>query len=177
MNLLPWRGALKKRRKKQNLATVLVAVSFAVCLVVFVTLGLGINIAKEKSAVQYLNKKISSLDKHLLEIKDLEIKKIELIAKINILQKLQMRRADTAKIFDELVAAIPTDITLLNVRRTSERVFITGLANSNSDVSQFMKNIERSVILDNARLLEIEQQVLDSGLINQFYMDFEVGSI
>ena len=48
---------------------------------------------------------------------------------------------------------------------------------SNSDVSQFMKNIERSVILNNARLLEIEQKALDSGVINQFYMDFEVGSI
>ena len=177
MNLLPWRSVLKKRRKKQNITTILVVVGFAGCLVVFATLGLGINIAKEKSAVQYLNKKISSLDKHLLEIEGLEIKKIELIAKINVLQKLQIRRADTAKIFDELVAAIPTDITLLNVRRTSERVAITGFANSNSDVSQFMKNIERSVILNNARLLEIEQKTLDSGVINQFYMDFEVGSI
>ena len=48
MNLLPWRSVLKKRRKKQNITTILVVVGFAGCLVVFVTLGLGINIAKEK---------------------------------------------------------------------------------------------------------------------------------
>ena len=177
MNLLPWRSGLKKRRKKQNLATIIVAAGFACCLVVFITLGLGINIAKEKSAVQYINKKIRSLDENILEIKGLEIKKIELMGKINILQKLQIGRADTAKIFDELVVAVPTDITLLEVKLSSKEVTITGLTNSNSDVSQFMKNIERSYLLNNARLIEIDKEVGDSVLTSRFYMDFEIGSI
>ena len=177
INLLPWRSILKKRRKKQNLSTIIVAVGFASCLVVFITIGLSVNIAKEKSAVQYLNKKIRSLDKYLLEIEGLETKKIELIAKINILQKLQIRRADTAKIFDELVMAIPSDITLLDVRRSSEKVAIIGFAKSNSDVSQLMKNIERSSLLNNARLIEIENELIDGGVMSKFSMDFEVGSI
>ena len=179
MNLLPWRIALEKRRKKQNLTAIIVAAGFASCLVVFINLGLGVNLAKEKSALQYLNNKIRSLDKYLLEIEGLETKKIELIEKINILQKLQIRRADTAKVFDELVAAIPTKITLLDVTRSSKKVVITGFAKSNSDVSQLMKNIERSYLLENARLIEIEQEqkAAGSGMISRFYMDFDFGSI
>ena len=177
MNLLPWRKALNERKRKENLAIISFAAGFAVCLVILIILGLNMTIANEKRVVQYLNNKISSLDKNLQEIRGLETKKTNLIAKINVLQKLQIRRADTAKIFDELVAAIPDNIILSNVQRTGERVAISGFADSNSDVSQFMKNIERSTLLDSARLLEIEQILINDAFINQFYMDFEIGSI
>jgi Tfp pilus assembly protein PilN len=56
-------------------------------------------------------------------------------------------------------------------------VAVTGFANSNSDVSILMRNIESSSLLANARLLEIEQQVIDGAITNQFYMDIEVDSI
>jgi type IV pilus assembly protein PilN len=177
MNLLPWRKALNERKRKENLAVISFAAGFAVCLVILIILGLNMAIANEKRVVQYLNNKISSLDKNLQEIRGLETKKTNLIAKINVLQKLQIRRADTAKIFDELVAAIPDNITLSDVQRTGERVAISGFADSNSDVSQFMKNIERSTLLDSARLLEIEQILINDAFINQFYMDFKIGSI
>ena len=177
MNLLPWRKALNERKRKENLAVISFAAGFAVCLVILIILGLNMSIANEKRVVQYLNNKISSLDKNLQEIRGLETKKTNLIAKINVLQKLQIRRADTAKIFDELVAAIPDNITLSDVQRTGESVAISGFADSNSDVSQFMKNIERSTLLDSARLLEIEQILINDAFINQFYMDFKIGSI
>ena len=79
---------------------VIYAAGFAICLVFLITLGLSIKIAKEEKNGQYLQDKISSLDKSLQEIKGLEIKKTELIEKINILQGLHSPRADTAKIFD-----------------------------------------------------------------------------
>jgi type IV pilus assembly protein PilN len=177
MNLLPWRKTLNERKRKENLATISFAAGFAACLVILTILGLSMSIANEKIVVQYLNNKISSLDTNLQEIRGLETKKTNLIAKINVLQKLQIRRADTAKIFDELVAVIPDNITLSNLQRTGDRVAISGFADSNSDVSQFMKNIERSTLLDSARLLEIEQILINDAFINQFYMDFKIGSI
>ena len=60
---------------------------------------------------------------------------------------------------------------------TENTVAVTGFANSNSDVSMLMRNIESSSLLANARLLEIEQQVIDGAITNQFYMDIEVDSI
>ena len=177
MNLLPWRQVLRSRRKKENIMTIIYAAGFAVCLVFLITLGLSIKIAKEEKNGQYLQDKISSLDKSLQEIKGLEIKKTELIGKINVLQGLHSPRADTAKIFDELVVAIPTNITVFSIQRNGNTVAVTGFANSNSDVSMLMRNIESSSLLANARLIEIEQQVIDGAITNQFYMDIEVDSI
>tara|TARA_B110000003_G_scaffold246358_1_gene256802 strand:+ start:4527 stop:5069 length:543 start_codon:yes stop_codon:yes gene_type:complete len=177
MNLLPWRQVLRSRRKKQNIATIISAAVFAVSLVFVIALGLSLKIGKEQKNVQYVQDKISSLDKSLQEIKGLEGKKVELIGKINVLQGLHRQRADTAKIFDELVIAIPNNITVLNIKRTGDAVALTGFANSNSDVSMLMRNIERSTLLANARLLEIEQQIIDDTITNQFYMDIQVDSI
>tara|TARA_B100000787_G_scaffold161098_1_gene140644 strand:+ start:1298 stop:1840 length:543 start_codon:yes stop_codon:yes gene_type:complete len=177
MNLLPWRETSKAHRKKENLAIISVAVVLASCSVFFVSLVVGVIADKEQSAVQYINKKISSLDKSLLDIKGLEVKKIELLGKIDILQKLQIGRAHTAELFDELVGAIPTDITLLEVRREGDKIAIVGVASSNSAVSQFMRNIERSDLLENARLLDIEKHVLDSANTNKFNMDLKVRTI
>jgi type IV pilus assembly protein PilN len=177
MNLLPWRQVLRSRRKKENIMTIIYAAGFAVCLVFLITLGLSIKIANEEKNGQYLQDKIISLDKSLQEIKGLEIKKTELIGKINVLQGLHSPRADTAKIFDELVVAIPANITVFSIKRNGNTVAVTGFANSNSDVSILMRNIESSSLLANARLLEIEQQVIDGAITNQFYMDIEVDSI
>ena len=177
MNLLPWRQAVRSRRKKENITTIVIAAFVAACLVFLITLGLSIKIGKEEKNVRYLQNKITSLDKTLEEIKGLEVKKTELIGKINVLQGLHSPRADTAKIFDELVVAIPTDIILVNVKRIGGTISLEGFANSNSDVSILMKNIERSPLLTNARLMEIEQQVINSDITNQFYMDIQVKSI
>ena len=75
MNLLPWRKALNERKRKENLAVISFAAGFAVCLVILIILGLNMAIANEKRVVQYLNNKISSLDKNLQEIRGLETKK------------------------------------------------------------------------------------------------------
>jgi type IV pilus assembly protein PilN len=177
INLLPWRETLKKRKRKENLLTVSLSAGFAVSFVMFVVLGLSVSVSKEESVVEYLNDKISSLDKNLTEIRSLEVKKTELITKTNVLQKLQMRRTDAAQIFDELVIATPDEITLFAVQRTGNRVDISGFANSNSDVSQFMKNIERSTLLHNVHLIEIEKQSKNKDFSSRFYVDFDVGSI
>ena len=177
INLLPWRETLKKRKRKENILAVSFSAGFAVTLVMFVVLGLSLSVSKEQSVVEYLNDKIRSLDINLREIRDLEVKKTELITKTNVLQKLQIRRTDAAQIFDELVIATPDEITLSSVQRTGDKVEISGFSNSNSDVSQFMKNIERSTLLHNARLLEIEKQTKNKDFASGFYMDFDVGSI
>ena len=63
MNLLPWRQAMRSRRKKENITTVVVAAFIAACLVFLITLGLSTTIAKEEKNVRYLQDKITSLDK------------------------------------------------------------------------------------------------------------------
>jgi Tfp pilus assembly protein PilN len=48
---------------------------------------------------------------------------------------------------------------------------IIGQAESNSDVSQFMKNINRSYLFSRPRLLEIEKQMKGEGYANEFYIN------
>jgi|TARA_B110000908_G_scaffold39149_1_gene47243 type IV pilus assembly protein PilN len=176
INLLPWRDAHQKRKKIEALCILGAACLFSICLVMYVSMSFSSKLADEKTVVKYLDSKISALDKSLLEINNLEEKKSKLLAQVNILQKLQVQRTETAQIFDELVYSIPDELTFSDVERVGDKLIISGIASSNSDVSRLMKNIEDSVLLRDPRLLEIEKQTLNEILSYKFYIDVRVES-
>ena len=70
-----------------------------------------------------------------------------------------------------MVIAMPNQITLKRVEREDNLLVIIGQAESNSDVSQFMKNINRSYLFSRPRLLEIEKQTKGEGYANEFYIN------
>jgi len=126
---------------------------------------------ESKQLNDYIQSRIDRFDETLKEVRNLESKKTELIGQIQILEHLQSGRSATAKVFDEMVIAMPNQITLKRVEREDNLLVIIGQAESNSDVSQFMKNINRSYLFSRPRLLEIEKQTKGEGYANEFYIN------
>ena len=171
LNLLPWRRDLATRRRKEKF---LILVLTGICAMVFaIPAALITNgwVNESKHLNDYIQSRIDRLDETLKEVRNLESKKAELIGQIQILEHLQSGRSATAKVLDELVIAMPDQITLKRVERKDNLLVIIGRAESNSDVSQFMKNINRSYLFSRPRLLEIEKQVKSEGFANEFYIN------
>ena len=171
LNLLPWRRDMATRRRKEKF---LILVLTGICAMVFaIPAALITNgwVNESKQLNDYIQSRIDRLDETLKEVRNLESKKAELIGQIQILEHLQSGRSATAKVFDEMVIAMPNQITLKRVEREDNLLVIIGQAESNSDVSQFMKNINRSYLFSRPRLLEIEKQTKGEGYANEFYIN------
>ena len=156
INLLPWREEL---RKQQNV-TFGVRTAMGVTLATVVLLAIWIHyngqIATQEQRNKAMAEEITELDKNITQIKDLEKERAGLLARMNIIQDLQSRRPLTVRLFDELVRVVPEGVHLLNFEQHGDSLKISGEAQSNARVSDFMRNLDGSDWFANPRLEIIE---------------------
>ena len=161
INLLPWRAELRTRRRNQffiGLGVSLGAAGLAVLISNFVMDGI---IGNQNSRNDLLKTEISALDKRIADILELEAKKERLLARMAIIEQLQRSRPEIVHVFDELVQTLPDGVRLISVKQTGRRIEIKGDAESNTRVSAFMRNIDKSKWLTQPDLQVVE--VRDSG--------------
>lgn len=148
INLLPWREEQRKQ-KKQSFLT-------ALGLSALATLGiLGLvhaNINGQKEYQEHRNKmlqdEIALLDLKIVEIKSIEDKKRKLLAKIDLIQKLQESRPEIVHLFDEIPKSTPDGVFLTKITQAGADLTFDGKSQSNARVSAFMRAIEASPWLE-----------------------------
>lgn len=157
INLLPWREQERKVRRREFMVAAAGAVIAAV-----VVAGVGkvvysswIDAQTEKNNL--LKKEIVKLDSQIADIQDLENRKQRLVARMQIIEKLQRKRPEIVHLFDELVRTVPDGVYLTSIRQIPPRKLeIHGVAQSSTRVSTFMRNIDSSTYMDNPELQVVE---------------------
>jgi type IV pilus assembly protein PilN len=91
-----------------------------------------------------LEDEIVLLDERIAEILDLEVKKERLLARMEIIEQLQRSRPEIVHVFEELVRTLPDGVRLTSVKQSGKRIEIRGDAESNTRVSAFMRNLDKS---------------------------------
>src|SRR5271167_2555124 len=156
INLLPWREQERKVRRREFM----VAAGGAVIAAIIFTGGGKLlytswtDSQNEKNAL--LKKEIVKLDAAIADIQDLENRKQRLVARMEIIEKLQRKRPEIVHLFDELVKTVPEGIYLTQMKETGKRLEIKGIAQSSTRVSTFMRNIDSSAWMDNPQLQVVE---------------------
>ena len=156
INLLPWRAELRTRRRNQffiGLGASLGAAGLAVLASNFVMNGI---LSNQNSRNELLNTEIAALDKRIADILELEASKDRLLARMEIIEQLQRSRPEIVHVFDELVRTLPDGVRLTSVKQTGRRLEVKGDADSNTRVSAFMRNIDKSKWLTQPDLQVIE---------------------
>jgi type IV pilus assembly protein PilN len=156
INLLPWRAALRQKRKKDFLVALLGAVIAGVALVYVTKLTVQGWTRAQASRNATLRTEIEALDRQIEEIGGLETQRDRLLARMQIIDQLQRSRPEVVHLFDELVSTLPDGIHLTEVRQTEERVEIKGAAQSSTRVSALMRNIDESEWLRKPGLDKVE---------------------
>jgi type IV pilus assembly protein PilN len=156
VNLLPWREELRTKRRNQFFIGLLGALGTAAVAVLASNLVMDGIIGNQQSRNDLLNNEISALDKRIAEILDLEAKKQALLARMEIIGQLQRSRPEIVHMFDELVRTLPDGVRLTGVKQAGRRVEIRGDAESNTRVSAFMRNIDKSKWLTQPDLQVVE---------------------
>jgi type IV pilus assembly protein PilN len=163
INLLPWREQERKVRRREFL----VAAGGAVFAAIIFTLGGKLLYSQwtdsqnEKNAL--LKREIVKLDAQIADIQDLENRKQRLVARMEIIERLQRKRPEIVHLFDEIVKTVPEGVYLSSIKQTGNKLEIHGIAQSSTRVSTFMRNIDGSVWMDNPVLLVVESANKDSA--------------
>ena len=168
INLLPWREERRAARKKQFLSVLGLTAVMAIGSTGLVHLYFEKLIEIQNSRNSYLESEIAALDTKITQIKSLEKEKSSLIARMRAIETLQTSRPLVVHLFDELVLSLPEGIFLNNIEQDGEVLTITGTAQSNARVSNFMRNLEASEWLTGATLDIIETKDKEQDRSNQF---------
>ena len=163
INLLPWREQERKVRRREFLVAAGGAVIASIIL-----LGAGKLLYAGWTEAQIeknnlLKKEIVKLDAQIADIQDLENRKQRLVARMEIIEKLQRKRPEIVHLFDEMVKTVPEGIYLTAIKQTGNKLEIHGIAQSSTRVSTFMRNIDSSVWMDNPVLQVVESAAKDSS--------------
>ena len=77
-------------------------------------------------------------------IRELEAMKDNLLARMNVIQELQGSRPESVHLMDELVRTLPDGVHLNTFEQKSKALTMTGIAESNARVSDYMREIDVS---------------------------------
>jgi type IV pilus assembly protein PilN len=156
INLLPWRAERRKQREREffmQLGAAFVAALLVVLLWVF---WMNLRIDNQNERNTYLQGEIKQVDERITRIKDLEKVRQRLLARKEIIEQLQANRSQMVHLFDELVKTIPSSVRLTGMKQNGESMVLTGVAQSNASVAEYMRNLDASPWMGGADLDKTE---------------------
>jgi len=156
INLLPWRQALRQRRRKEFLVGIGAAVGLAALITLLAHLAVSSMIDAQNRRNDLLKAEIAELDKAIEQILALEEQKARMISRMEVIDRLQASRPEVVKLFDQIVAALPEGVYLTSVKQSGKKLEFNGVAQSSTRVSAFMRNIDASESLSSPELKVIQ---------------------
>src|ERR1700733_8420070 len=156
INLLPWREQERKVRRREFGVAMGGAAFAAVIFVLGGKLLYSSWIDSQNAKNNLLKKEIVKLDAQIAHIQDLENRKQRLVARMEIIEKLQRQRPEIVHRFDELVRIVPEGVYLTQIKESGKKKELHGVAQSSTRVSTFMRNIDGSTWLANPELQVVE---------------------
>ncbi len=156
INLLPWRQALRQRRRKEFLAGIVGAVLLAGVITLIANFAVGSMIDAQNRRNDLLKAEIAELDKAIEQILALEDQKARMISRMEVIDRLQASRPEVVKLFDQIVASLPEGVYLTSVKQSGKKLEFNGVAQSSTRVSAFMRNIDASESLSAPELKVIQ---------------------
>lgn len=156
INLLPWREMRRKEQQRQFFSIAGGAAVLMGMIVFYIHIHIGGLIDAQTQRNTFLEEEIAKVEEKIAEIRALQSKKQQLLARMNIIQQLQTRRPEIVHVFDEIVKSVPGGLYLTKVTQQDKTLIVEGVAQSNARVSSLMRNLDASDWFTSPRLEVIE---------------------
>ncbi|WP_374089553.1 PilN domain-containing protein [Methylomicrobium lacus] len=158
INLLPWREELRKQKQQEFVIAIGASVLATIGALVAVHLYIDGLKDYQTQRNQLLEAEIRQLDVQIAKIRDIEDTKTKLLAKIDVIQKLQESRPEIVHLFDEVPKTTPDGVYLTQLTQTGAALTFIGKTESNARVSAFMRSIDASNWLKSPKVVVIQSQ-------------------
>ncbi|HEY1128530.1 MAG TPA: PilN domain-containing protein [Roseateles sp.] len=157
INLLPYREERRKRRKAAFFAGLGAAALVGAAVVVAIYLLLQFLTTEQQARNQYIQNEISRLEAQIKDIAELKTEIESLKSRQRAVEDLQTDRNTPVHLLNDLARLAPEGVYLTAIRQDSKVVTVSGIAQTNERVSEFLRNVSRSSEwLDKPDLVEVK---------------------
>ena len=177
INLLPHREE-KRKAKRQQFYVLSGLIATLGGLIIF--LGWSIistMIGAQQSNNDFLKAENEKLDKQIAQIKTLKDEITLLLAKKKVIEDLQRDRGRAVALLNEMVRIVPEGIFIKTMKQDGMRVILNGVSQSNSRVSELMRNVGQSAVLEQPKLAETRAVTVDRKKMQEFNMTVQIRPI
>ena len=140
INLLPHREARRQQRKQAFFAGIGVAALVGAAAAGVWFTAVQTLISEQEQRNTFLGEEIKRLDKQIADVAALKNEIEALKARQKAVEDLQADRNMPVYLLNELVKETPEGVYLTGVRQNGQQVAITGLAQTNERISEFLRN-------------------------------------
>ncbi|MCF8130163.1 MAG: PilN domain-containing protein [Deltaproteobacteria bacterium] len=145
INLLPFRAARKRENVRRQVSIYFLCVLFLFCLMSYLHVSLGGQLARLKAKEESLQKELKSYAAVTKEIAQLKKDTKDLRVKLGVIENLEKQRVGPVLLLSEIALAVPLDrLWLDSVLETSGRLTLQGTAMDNHTVALFMTRLENA---------------------------------
>lgn len=156
LNLLPHREEARAKRKQNFLMSVVLSALLGLGLAMLVHWVMQYMRDEQTGKNEMLKSEIAVLDKQIVEVANLESEIASLEARKKAVEDLQSDRNVPVHLVSELARLVPDGAYLTSIRQDAGKVTLTGVAQSNQRISEFLRNLGTdSEWLENPELIEI----------------------
>ena len=161
INLLPHREARRQQRKQAFFAGIGFAVLVGAGIVLAWYTFVNTQISTQEEHNQFLTSEIKRLDAQIADVATLKTEIEALKARQKAVEDLQADRNMPVYLLNELVKQTPEGVYLTSVKQNGQQVAITGVAQTNERISEFLRNAaSNSPWLEKPQLVEIRAQTM-----------------
>ena len=168
LNLLPWRDQRRKEQDRQLLSIAVGAWILMGLVIFYAYLHVSGLIENQQKRNEFLVKETKKLDEEIKEIRELQAARAALLARMRVIQQLQMDRTQIVHLFDDLVRKLPEGAYLTSLKQAGPIITLTGNAQSNARVSAFMRNLDASVWFTKPDLDVINVKTTGNDRVREF---------
>ena len=174
INLLPHRQERRKAQRKHLaiLAGMVAALGIAIVVMVHGVFAGYLSIQNDRN--DFIKKENARLDKEIDEIKKLKVEIANLLARKQVIERLQTDRAQPVYLLEQLVRQVPDGVYIRSFKQQGLKVSVTGYAQSNARVSTLMRNIASSPYLEKPDLVEIKAAAVNNKRVAEFSMNLSL---
>ena len=157
INLLPHREERRRQRRRAFFMGLVAAALVGALLAALWMLVLQQMTQQQQDRNTFLRTEIQSLEDQIKDIATLRAEIEGLKARQGAVEDLQLNRNVPVHLLDELVKQTPEGIYLSGIRQADGSVLVSGMAQTNERVSEFLRNAQANISwLDRLELVEIK---------------------
>lgn len=170
INLLPWRETERKEQDRQLLSIGIFAWMLMGLIIFYAHMHISGMIEGQTERNNYLNGEIAKLDKIIKKIGNIKKRRKALVARMNVIYKLQADRTRVVHILDDLAQILPEGVYYTSMEQKGRNLVLLGSAQSNARVSTLMRNLENSTWFSGPNLQIVRANRKGSRRVSKFKM-------
>ncbi|HDQ59629.1 MAG TPA: hypothetical protein ENN30_00380 [Candidatus Woesearchaeota archaeon] len=145
INLLPFRAARKKENIRRQISIYILSVICVFCMIGYFHIRINKTLNSVQAEKIQKTNELATYAQTTKKIKELETKKNQVNAKLNIIRGLEKNKAGPVKLLDEISMAVPKNrLWLSSFDQRGNTLSLKGIAKDNDTVALFMINLEKA---------------------------------